>query len=94
MKTVTDFIFLCSKITADSDCSCEKKKKRRFLLERKAMKKLGSILKSRDITLPAKICTIKAMILREVVTGCQSWTINKAEHRRTDAFNCGAREDS
>ena len=69
MKTERDFIFLGSKVTADSDGKCEKKK-RCLLLGRKAMKNLDNILKSRDITLPAKICTVKAMVLREVVTGC------------------------
>ena len=89
IKRVTDFIFLDSKITADSDCSCGgkiKKKKRHFVLGRKAMKNLDSILKSRDITLPAKVCIVKPMVFPEVVTGCESWTIKKVEHQRIDAF--------
>ena len=83
METVTDFIFLGSKITADSDCIHEIK--RHLLLERKAMKNLDSILKSRDITLPTKICLVKAMVFSVVMYGCESWTI-KAEHQRIDAF--------
>ena len=77
METVTDFIFLGSKITADGDCSHEIK--RCLLLERKAMTKLDSILKSRDITLPTKICKVKAMIFPVVMNGCESWTIKKAK---------------
>ena len=84
METVTDFIFLGSKITADGDCSHEIK--RHFLLGRKAMTNLDSILKSRDITLPAKACSGKAMVFPVVIYGCESWTIKKAEHRRIDAF--------
>ena len=84
MQTVRDFIFLGSKITADSDCSHEIK--RHFLLERKAMTNLESILKSRDITLSAKVCIVKALIFSVVMYGCESWTINKAEHKRIDAF--------
>ena len=82
MKTVTDFIFLGSKITADGDCSHEIK--RCFLFGRKAM--TNSILKSRDITLPAKVRIVKAMIFPVVLYGCDSWTIKKAEHGRIDAF--------
>ena len=82
MKTVTDFIFLGSKITADGDCSHEIK--RCFLFGRKAM--TNSILKSRDITLPAKVGIVKAMIFPVVLYGCDSWTIKKAEHGRIDAF--------
>ena len=78
METVTDFIFLASKITADGDCSHEIK--RRLLLGRKAMTKLDSILKSRDITLPAKVCLVKAMVFPVVTYGYESWTIKKAEH--------------
>ena len=78
METVTDFIFLCSKITVDDDCSCEIK--RRLLLGRKAMTKLDSILKSRDITLQTKVHLVKAMVFPVVVYGCESWTIKKAEH--------------
>ena len=76
METVTDFIFLCSKITADGDCSHEIK--RHLLLGRKSMTNLDSILKSRDITLPTKICLIKAMVFPIVMYGCESWTIKKA----------------
>ena len=84
METVTDFIFLGSKITADGDCSCEIK--RHLLLGRKAMTNLDSILKSRDITLPTKVCLVKAMVFPLVMYGCESWTIKKAEHQRIDAF--------
>ena len=84
METVTDFIFLGSKITADGDCSHEIK--RRLLLERKALTNLDSILKSRDITLPTKVCLVKAMVFPVVMYGCESWTIKKAEHWRIDAF--------
>ena len=84
MQTVTDFIFLGSKITADGDCSHEIK--RCLLLGRKVMTNLDSILKSRDITLPTKVHLVKAMVFPVVVYGCESWTINKAEHRRIDAF--------
>ena len=83
-KTVGDFIFLCSKITADGDFSHEIK--RRLLLGRKAMTNLDSILKSRDITLPTKVCLIKAMVFPVVMYGCESWTIEKAERQRIDAF--------
>ena len=78
METVTDFIFLCSKITADGDCSHEIK--RHLLLGRKVMTNLDSILKSRDITLPTKVCLVKALVLPAVMYGCESWTIKKAEH--------------
>ena len=74
----------CSKITADGDCSHEIK--RRLLLERKAMISLDSILKSGDITLPTKVCLVKAMVFSVVMCGCESWTVKKAEHRRIDAF--------
>ena len=84
METVTDLIFLGSKITADGDCSHEIK--RRLLLGRKDMTNLGSILKSRDITLPTKVCLVKAMVFPVVIYGCESWTIKKAEHQRIDAF--------
>ena len=83
-ETVTDFIFLGSKITADGDCSHEMK--RHLLVERKAMTNLDSILKIRDITLPAKVHLIKAMVFPVVMYGYESWTVQKAEHRRTDAF--------
>jgi len=84
METVTDFIFLGSKITADGNCSHEIK--RRLLLGRKALTNLDSIIKSRDITLPTKICLVKAMVFPVVMYGCESWTIKKAECRRIDAF--------
>ena len=75
---MTDFIFLGSKITVDRECSHEIK--RHLLLGRKAMKNLDSVLKSRDITLPTKVCLVKAMVFPVVIYGCQSWTIKKAEH--------------
>ena len=84
METMTDFIFLGSKITADGDCSHEIK--RRLLPGRKALTILDSILKSRDITLPTKVCLVKAMVFPVVMYGCESWTIKKAELRRIDAF--------
>ena len=84
METMTDFIFLGSKITADGDCSHENK--RRLLLERKVITNLDSILKSRDITLPTKVCLVKAMVFPVVMCGCESWTMKKAERRRIDAF--------
>ena len=84
VETVADFTFLGSKIAADGDCSHEIK--RRLLLARKAMTNLDSILKSREITLPTKICLVKAMVLPVVMYGCESWTIKKAECRRIDAF--------
>ena len=84
METVTDFIFWGSKITADGDCCHEIE--RRLLLGRKAMTNLDSILKSRDITLPTKVCQVKAMLFPMVRYGCESWTIKKAECRRIDAF--------
>ena len=84
METVTDFIVLGSKITADGDCSHEIK--RRLLCGRKAMTTLDSILKSRDITLPTNVCLVKAMVFPVVMYGCESWTVKKAEHRRIDAF--------
>ena len=83
-ETVSDFIFLGSKITADGDCRHEIK--RRLLIGRKVMTNLGSILKSRDITLPTKVCLVKAMVFPVVTYGCESCTIKKAEHRRIDAF--------
>ena len=84
METVTDFTFLCSKITEDSDFSHEMK--RHLLLGRKAMTNLDSIFKSRDIILPTKIHLVKAMVFPVVMNGCESWTVKKAEHRRIDAF--------
>ena len=84
METVTDFIFLGSKITADGDCSHEIK--RCLLLGRKAMTNLNSVLKSRDISLPTKVHLVKAMVFPVVMYGCESWTIKKAECQRIDAF--------
>ena len=84
VETVSDFIFLGSKITADGDCSHEIK--RCLLLERKVMTNLDSIFKSRDITLPTKVHLVKTMVLPVVTYGCESWTVKKAERRRTDAF--------
>ena len=84
METVADFILVGSKITADGDCSHEIK--RCLLLGRKVMTNLDSILKSRHITLPRKILLVKAMVFPVVMYGCESWTIKKAEHQRTDAF--------
>ena len=83
METVRDFIFLGSKISADGDCSHEIK--RRLLLGRKAMTTLDSILKSRDITLPTKVRLVKATVFPLVMYGCETWTVKKAEHRRTDS---------
>ena len=81
---MVDFIFLGFKITADSDCSHEIK--RHLLLDRKAMTNLDSILKSRDIALPAKVHLVKALVFPVVMYGCESWTVKKAECRRIDAF--------
>ena len=83
VETVADFIFLCSKVTADGDCS---EIKRRLLLGRKVMTNLDSILKSRDITLSTKVCLVKTMVFPVVMYGCESWTVKKAERRRIDAF--------
>ena len=82
--TVADFIFLGSKITAESDCTHEIK--RRLLFERKVMTNLDSIFKSRDITLPTKVHLVKAMVFPVVMHGCESWTVKKAERQRIDAF--------
>ena len=84
VETVTDFLFWGSKITADGDYCHEIK--RRLLLGRKVMTNLDSILKSRDITLPTKVCLVKAMVFPLVMYGCESWTVKKAEHQRIDAF--------
>ena len=84
VEAVTDFIFLGCKITADSDCSHEIK--RRLLLGRQAMTSLDNVLKSRDITLPAKVHRVKEMVFPVVMYGCESWTKRQAEHRRIDAF--------
>ena len=92
METVTEFIFLGSKITADGDCSHEIK--RCLLLGRRAITNLESILKSRDITFPTKVCLVKAMVFPVVMYGCESWTIKKAECQRIDGLNCDVGEDS
>ena len=84
METVTDFIFLGSKITAHGDCSHEIE--RHLLLGKKVMTKLDSILKSRDIALPTKVHLVKVMVFPVIMYGCESWTIKKAEHQRSDAF--------
>ena len=84
METVSDFIFLGSQITPDGDCS--HKIKRRLLLGRKVMTNLDSIFRSRDITLPTKVRLVKAVVFPVVMYGCESWTVKKAEHQRTDAF--------
>ena len=84
METVTDFIFLGSKITADGDCSHEIK--RHLLLGRKAMTNLDSVLKRKEITLLTKVQIVKAMVFPVVMYGCESWTMKKAEHQRIDAF--------
>ena len=84
VETVSDFIFLDSKITADGNCSLQIK--RQLVLGRKVMTNLDSMLKSREITLPTKVRLVKAMVFPLVMYGCESWTVKKAEHRRTDAF--------
>ena len=92
METVSDFIFLGSKITADADCSHEIK--RHLLLGRKAMTNLDNILKSNNVTLPTKIHIVKAMVFPVVMHGYESWTVKKAERQRTDAFELWCGEDS
>ena len=92
METVTDFIFLGSKITVDGDCNHEIK--RCLLLGRKAMTNLDSILKSRDITLLTKVHIVKAMVFPAVIYGCESWTMKKAEREELMLLNCGVGEDS
>ena len=92
VETVADFIFWGSKITEDGDCSHEIK--RRLLLGRKVMTNLDSIFKSRDITLPTKVCLVKAMIFPVVMYGCESWTVKKAEPKELMLLNCGVGEDS
>ena len=84
VKTVSDFIFLDAKITADGDCGHEIK--RRLLFGRKVMTNLDSILRSRDFTFSSKVCLVKAMVFPVVMYGCESWTIKRAECRKTDAF--------
>ena len=92
METVTDFILGGSKIIVDADRSHEIK--RHLLLGRKVMTNLDSIFKSRDVTLPTKVCLVKAMVFPVVMYGCESWTIKKAKHHRIDASDCGVGEDS
>ena len=92
VEVVTDFLFMGSKITMDGDCSHEIRI--RLLLGRKAMTNRDSVLKSRDITLPTKVCIIKARFFPVVTCGFESWTVKKAECQRIDASNCGAGEDS
>ena len=92
VETVSDFIFLGSKITADGDCSHESK--RHLLFGRKVMTNLDSIFKSRDITLPTKVHLVKAMVFPVVMYGCESWTVKKAEHKELMLLNCGVGEDS
>ena len=92
VETVSDFIFLDSKITADGDCSHEIK--RRLLLRKKVMTKQDSLLKSRDITLSTKVHLVKALAFPVVKYGYESWDIKKVEHRRIDDLNCGVGEDS
>ena len=92
METVSDFIFWGSKITADGDCSHEIQ--RRLLLGRKVTTNLDSIFKSRDVTLPTKVCLVKAMVFPVVMYGCESWTVKKAECQELMLLNCGVGEDS
>ena len=92
METVTDFILGDSKMTADGDCSHEIN--RRMLLGRKVMTNPDSILRSRHITLPTKVCLVKAMVFPVLMYGCESWTVKKAECQRIDALNRGVGEDS
>ena len=92
VETVPDFFFLGSKITADGDCSHEIK--RRLLLGRKVMTNLDNIFESRDITLPTKVCLVKAMVFPVVMYGYENWTVKKAERQRMMLLNCGVGEDS
>ena len=92
METVSDFIFLGSKITTDGDCSHEIK--RHLLLERKFLTNLDSIFKSRDITFPTKVRLVKAMVFPVVMYGCESWTVKKAERQELMLLNCGVGEDT
>ena len=92
METVTDVIFLGSKITAEGDCSHEIK--RHLLLGRKAMTNLDSILKSRDITSLMKVCIVKTMVFPVLMYGCENWAIKKAEHQKLMLSNCSAGKDS
>ena len=92
METVTDFLFLASKITADGDHSHEIK--RHLLLGRKAMINRDSVLKTRDVTLPTKVCIVKAVVFPVVIYRCESWNIKKAERQKLMLSDCGAGEDS
>ena len=92
METVTKIIFLGSKITADGDCSYEIK--RHLLLGRKALTNLNNVLKSRDTTLPTKVCRVKAMVFPVFMYRCESWTMKKAEQKQLMLLNCGVGEDS
>ena len=92
VETMTNFIFWGSKISEDGDCRHEIK--RCLLLGRKVMTNLDSISKSRDITLPTKVCQLKAMVFSIVMYGCESWTVKKAERQRIEVLNCGVGEDS
>ena len=92
VETVSDFIFLGSKTTADGECSHEIK--RCLLLGRKVMTNLDSIFKSRDITWPTKVCIVRAMVFPVVMYGCESWTVKKAEAEELMLLNCGVGEDS
>ena len=92
METVRDFMFWGSRITVDGDCSHEMK--RHLLLGRKAITNLDSILKSRDISLPTKVCLVKAMVFPVVMYGCESWTIGRLTAKGLMLLNCGVREDS
>ena len=92
VETVSDFILVGSKITADSDCGHEIK--RRLFFGRTVVTNLDSILKSRDITLPTNVCLVKAMVFPVVMYGCESWTIEKAESQKLLLLNCGVGEDS
>ena len=92
VETVSDFIFLGSKITADGECNLEIK--RSLLLGRKSLINLDSILKSRDITLPTKVHIVKAMVFPVIMYGCESWTVKKAEHKKLLLLNYGVGEDS
>ena len=92
VETVSDFIFLDSKIIADGDCSHEIK--RRLLLGRKVMTNLDSIFKSRDTTLPTKVCLVKAMVFPVVMYGCESWTVKRLRAEELMLLNCGVGEDS
>ena len=92
MEVATDFFFSGSKITEDGDCSHEIR--RQLLLGRKAMTNLDSVLKSRDVTLPTKVCIVKAVVFPVVVYGCERWTVKKADAKELMPLNCGAGEDS